>query len=268
MLTRINHWQLHYDLLGEKEHPAVILVHALMADGSFWSDQVPPLLKAGYRVLRVDLPGHGGSGVRPGPWTMVDLADDIALLLDQLRITRVHFAGISFGGMLGQTLVLRHPERVASLFLSDTTCAAPSTARDMWAARTTLVTEAGSVAPLADPTMDRVLTPAFKLSHPETWAALHSTIIGVQPAGLVQCAQALQDFNVVDQLPDIRVPTLVACGDGDVATPPIEAQRIAALIPGARYQEIPRALHYPNVEQSAVFNQLLVGWLESQRGWR
>jgi 3-oxoadipate enol-lactonase len=265
MLTLINNAKVHYDLVGDRGNPVVLLVHALMADGSLWSGQVPALLKAGYQVLRLDLPGHGGSGARSAPCSMADLANDVVLLLDHLDIKRVHFGGISIGGMLGQALAIHHPGRVASLFLSDTTCAAPPTAREMWSARLKTVAEAGSLEPLADVTMTRVLSPSFKESHPALWQGLRDTIVGVLPAGLTQCAHALQEFNVVNLLPRIQAPTLVACGDGDIATPPAEAQRIASLIPGARYVEIAQALHYPNVEQDARFNEVLVEWLGLQQ---
>lgn len=265
MLTRINDWQVHYDLVGDRGNQVVLLVHALMADGSLWSGQVQALLGAGYQVLRLDLPGHGGSGARPGPCSMVDLADDVSRLLDKLHIDQVHFGGISIGGMVGQALAIHHPARVASLFLSDTTCAAPPTAREMWTERMKTVNQARSLEPLADSTMGRVLSSAFKDENPELWNALRDTIVGVMPFGLMQCVQALQTFNVANLLPGIQAPTLVVCGDGDVATPPIEAQRIASLIPGARYIEIPHALHYPNVEQRGKFNELMVEWLISQR---
>ena len=265
MLTRINDWRVHYDLIGDRGNPVVLLVHALMADGSLWSGQVPALLKAGYQVLRLDLPGHGGSGARPGACSMNDFANDVALVLDRLHIERVHFGGISIGGMIGQALAIHHPKRVASLFLSDTTCAAPPTAREMWTARLKTVTDAGSLEPLADVTMSRVLSASFKHDNLELWDSLRDTIVGVLPLGLVQCAQALQDFNVAALLPGVQAPTLLVCGDGDLATPPAEAQRIAGLIPGARYVEIANALHYPNVEQGARFNELLVEWLDSRK---
>ena len=265
MLTKINELRVHYDLIGDNDNPVVLLVHALMADGSLWSGQVPALLAAGFRVLRLDLPGHGGSGARPGPCSMTDLANDAVALLDQLHIAQVHFGGISIGGMVGQALAIHHPKRVASLFLSDTSCAVPAAAREMWAARLKLVSEAGSLEPLADVTMSRVLSAEFKQSNPQMWNALRNTIVGVLPAGLAQCAQALQDFNVVDLLPSVKAPTLLVCGNGDVATPPAESQRIASLIPGARYTEIPNALHYPNVEQSALFTELMVEWLRSRK---
>jgi 3-oxoadipate enol-lactonase len=135
----------------------------------------------------------------------------------------------------------------------------------MWAARLKVVSAAGSLEPLADPTMDRVLTPAFRNANPQVWAALRNTIVEVLPLGLTQCAQALQEFDVAELLRGIRVPTMVACGDGDVATPPAEAKRIAGLIPGARYVEFGDARHYPNVEQARQFNAVLIEWLNSQQ---
>jgi 3-oxoadipate enol-lactonase len=66
-------------------------------------------------------------------------------------------------------------------------------------------------------------------------------------------------------LPSVRMPTLAVCGAGDPMTPPAQNQRLAALIPGAGYEEIPDARHLVNVEQPEIFNQLLLTWLNARR---
>jgi 3-oxoadipate enol-lactonase len=192
------------------------------------------------------------------------LANDFVALLDSLGIAKVHYCGLSIGGIIGQALAIYHPGRLASLFLADTAAASPPGARDMWAERLKIVREAGSLTPLADVTMGRVVTSAFKEKNLVVWSALRNAILQTQPLGLVQCAQAIQDFDFTQLLPNVRVPTLVVCGDGDPATPPSEGKRIAALIPGARYCEILNARHYPNVEQPRQFNTILLQWLGSQ----
>src|ERR1700761_835757 len=135
MLTQINQRKVHYDLIGEAGAPLVCLVHAMMADGSMWSAQVLPLLKAGFGVLRIDLPGHGGSGSSATPSTMVDLANDVIALLDHLNIAKVHYCGLSIGGAIGQALAVQHGARLASLILADTVAASPPNATDMWGER-------------------------------------------------------------------------------------------------------------------------------------
>jgi 3-oxoadipate enol-lactonase len=264
MLFQIQGRRVHYDLIGDNGAPVVFMVHAMMADGSMWSEQVEPLLEAGFRVLRMDLPGHGGSEASSTGSTAKDLANDIVALLDELALAKVHYCGLSVGGIIGQAMAIHHPNRLLSLFLADTAVASPPGARDMWAERLKLVLEAGSLAPLADVTMGRVVTPAFKEKNLVLWSGLRNTILATQPLGLAQCAHAIEDFDFSQLLPKVRIPTLVVCGDGDPATPPAEGRRIASLIPGARYAEISNTRHYPNVEQPQQFNGALIEWLKSQ----
>jgi 3-oxoadipate enol-lactonase len=264
MLSKIKNRRVHYDLVGDNSAPVVCMVHAMMADGGMWSEQVLPLLAAGFRVLRMDLPGHGGSDASSTPSRARDLANDVVALLDELGFAKVHYCGLSVGGIIGQAMGIHHSERLISLFLADAAVASPPGARDMWAERLKLVRDAGSLAPLADVTMGRVVTPAFKEMNPVLWLGLRNTILGTQPLGLAQCAHAIEEFDFSEFLPNVHVPTLVVCGDGDPATPPAEGKRIASLIPGARYAEISNARHYPNVEQPQQFNTVLVEWLKSK----
>ncbi len=75
----------------------------------------------------------------------------------------------------------------------------------------------------------------------------------------------MSDFDFTADLPSVRIPSLVVCGAADPMTPPAENQRLAALIPGARYEEISDARHFANVEQPDTFNRTLTEWLNGQR---
>ena len=86
----------------------VCFTHSLASDGGMWAEQVPPLLAAGYRVLRLDMRGHGGSDPVAGPYTMAQLADDVAAALDFLGIEKVQYIGLSIGGMIGQAFAIAH----------------------------------------------------------------------------------------------------------------------------------------------------------------
>src|SRR5215510_9475731 len=108
---------LYYDLVGSEDASVVCFAHSLASDGGMWAEQVPPLLAAGYRVLRLDMRGHGGSAPVAGDYTMTQLADDVAAALDFLAITRVHFIGLSIGGMLGQAFALKQGQRLLSAML-------------------------------------------------------------------------------------------------------------------------------------------------------
>src|ERR1700733_10964788 len=100
MLIQVKNRRLAYDFLGPQNGPVLCLAHSLSADSGIWSEQLPPLLAQGGRVLRLDMRGHGGSDPLPGDCSMSDLAGDVVLLLDWLGLPSVHFAGVSIGGMI------------------------------------------------------------------------------------------------------------------------------------------------------------------------
>jgi pimeloyl-ACP methyl ester carboxylesterase len=122
------------------------MTHSLASDGGMWTEQVPPLLQAGFRVLRIDMRGHGGSGPVAGDYTMSALASDVAAVLDALSIQRVHFIGLSIGGMLGQAFALEHGDKLASAMWCDTLPASPAGAPEVWQQRVDTVRGANSLA--------------------------------------------------------------------------------------------------------------------------
>src|SRR5258708_31626818 len=101
MLINLAGRRIYYSLEGPEKGHVVCFAHSLASDGGMWAEQVPPLLAAGYRVLRLDMRGHGGSDAVAGDYTMEQLADDVAASPDFLGITRLQFVGLSIGGMLG-----------------------------------------------------------------------------------------------------------------------------------------------------------------------
>ena len=265
MLLSLNGRRIAYDLLGSEGNPLVCFTHSLAADGGMWAEQVPPLLTMGFRVLRLDMRGHGGSDPVPGPYTMSALAADVAGALDVLGIQRVHYIGLSIGGMLGQAFALEHPGKLISAIWCDTRPSTPTEGTAAWAERIAAVEKAGSVAPLADATVDRWFTEAFKPRHPARWTQIRDTVAATSPQGYIGSCQAIMDFDFTPRLPQVQAPVLVLCGAEDMGTPPAENRRIAALLPNGHYEEIADARHFPNVEHPDVFNHHMMGWLDTRR---
>jgi len=264
LLTHQGH-RLAYDLMGPEDGPTVCFTHSLAADSGMWAEQVPAVLAAGFRVLRVDMRGHGGSDPVAGDYTMAALADDVAAVAAALGIGSVHYVGLSIGGMIGQAFAIGHGAMLKSMLLCATLPATPPGAREVWAPRVALVREAKSLVPIADATMTRWFTDAFKPRRPGRWQEIRDTVAATSPQGFLGCAAAIQNFDFTRALPACSVATLVLCGAEDQGTPPAENRRLAGLIPGARYAEIPAARHFANVEQPAAFNQVMMSWLWAQR---
>ncbi len=254
-----------YDIIGAEAGEVVAFSHSLAADLGMWAEQVPALVTAGYRVLRFDLRGHGGSGAPPGPYTIDQLADDVILVLDATSVNQCHFVGLSIGGMIGQSLGIRHAGRVKSLLLCDTQAASPADAAARWGPRIEAVLKANSLEPIADATIARWLTADYKKKHHGRWQQIRDTIAGCTPAGYIGCAQAIGNFNYIAQLKTVKTPALVVCGSDDPAASPEEVKHVASLFANGSYDEFAGARHLPNMEQPEAFNRVMLKWLAARQ---
>jgi 3-oxoadipate enol-lactonase len=244
---------------GPEDAPAVVLAHGVMADHRMW-DAVARRLSSRYRVVRYDLRGHGASSAPPAPYTLEQLGDDVAALLDALGIANAHVAGTSLGGMLAQQVALRHGGRLLSLTLANT--AAQQGAPQVWEDRIATARSAGINA-LVEPTLQRWFTPAFLQSQPQEVARIRAIMQGTSVEGFAGCAAAVRDLAQLQLLPQIRVPTLVIVGADDQATPPALGTQIAAAIPGAKLVTLPAA-HQAATEVPQAFCDAWLSFVEQR----
>jgi 3-oxoadipate enol-lactonase len=253
--------QLYYELDGSANRPVVMLSNSLGTRLEMWDAQMQALTER-YRVLRYDSRGHGRSDAPDGPYTIEMLADDAIGLLDVLGIERVHFCGLSKGGMVGQMLGARHGGRLVSLALCSTACHMPQ--RELWNERIRLVTE-GGMAAVADGVIERWFTEAFRREPTIELERVQRMILDTPPHGYAACCAAIRDMDLRDLITGIRVPTLVIVGADDPATPPEKAEEIRSRIPGARLEVVPNAAHLLNIEQDVVFDAALMSLLDRHR---
>ncbi|MGE3690823.1 MAG: alpha/beta fold hydrolase [Novosphingobium sp.] len=265
MLIPIDGRRIHCDLIGREDAPVICMAHCLSSDSTVWAEQVPPLLDADWRILRIDMRGHGGSDPDGDQATMAELADDVIRVLDFLGVEKVHFAGVSIGGMIGQQLALDHAHRLHSALLSGTSPNAVPGPPDMWPNRFAQIASAGSLDPIADEAMTRWVTEAFQTSRPGRWRQIRQTIAATSPDGYAAGARAIIHFEVLARLPSVRLPVLVICGDDDRGTPAEGNRKIAKLIPGARYVEMENARHLPMVEYPDLYARIMREWLNIHR---
>jgi 3-oxoadipate enol-lactonase len=246
--------ELHVRIDGT-DGPWVILSHALGADHTLW-DATAAHLAGRYRVLRYDIRGHGKSDAPVGAYTMIRLADDVAALMDAVQAPQAHFVGLSLGGMIGQTLGVRHAERLLSLTLADTTRRTPMEAHPMWHERIGHA-EAHGMAGVADGALQRWLTAPWRASHPEQVARIRQMLLDTPVHGYVGACLAIVEYDLDQAISRIHCPTLVVVGEKDQGTPVAEAEAIARAIPGARLEIVPDAAHLPHIEQAERFQTIL-----------
>ncbi len=134
MKATVNGIETYYELHGKNGAPWLAFSHSLACNLRMWDGQVAAL-KERFRILLYDTRGHGQSAAPPGPYTLEALADDLRALLSHLDIQRLHFVGLSMGGMIGQTFAVKYPGLFSSLTLADTTSRYPAEAAALWGAR-------------------------------------------------------------------------------------------------------------------------------------
>jgi 3-oxoadipate enol-lactonase len=251
----VNGTTIHYRIDGTGDGPVLMLSNSLASNLHMWNMQVEPLEMEGFRVLRYDSRGHGRSGVPAGPYTIETLADDAVGLLDHLGIEKVHFCGLSKGGMVGQMLGARHADRLITLTIADS--AAQLGTADTWNDRITLARE-GGMESVVDSTIERWFTPHGQERIPAEVEEVRGMILSTPVEGFAACCGAIRDMDLRESNKQIRTPTLVIVGDKDPSTTPTHAREIADAVRGAKVEIIPDAMHLSNIEQPVAFTNALL----------
>jgi 3-oxoadipate enol-lactonase len=240
---------LKYRLDGDPQLPVLVLSNSLGTQMGMWVAQMEQLSKY-FRVLRYDTRGHGLSSAPAGPYTVAEMGKDVLQLLDALRLERVHFCGLSLGGMVGQWLGVHAAHRLSKLVLANT--AATIGNSEGWNARIDAVRATGMES-VATAILERWFSPTFRAKNAHTVAALGLMLKEVDSEGYVASCAAVRDADQRKMVSQIRLPTLVIGGSQDLVTPISETLLLAGAIPGAGHLELDVG-HLANVEAPEAFS--------------
>ena len=249
--------RMHYQWDGPANAATLALSNSLGTNLSLWEPQLP-VFGTDFRVLRYDSRGHGQTSATPGEYSIELLARDVLHLLDALKLDRVHFCGLSIGGMTGMWLAANAPERLNKLILCNT---APKIGNaDGWNARIKTVRGGGTKA-VAQSVVERWFTFDFRAKNPDVVARTRTMIESTSTDGYAGSCAAVRDFDFWSKVGDIKTPTLVLAGTHDAAVPPADAQKLAHAISGARYTEL-SAAHISNIEDAVRFTAEVSAFLK------
>jgi pimeloyl-ACP methyl ester carboxylesterase len=244
---------LPHDLTGRG--PAVVLVHAGVADRAMWSDQLEPIAREGFRVLAPDLPGFGDAPPVTGPPFM-----DVLATMDARGIERATLVGNSFGGFIALCAAVTAPERVDGLVLvsAPPPRLVPSPALEaVWTAEGEAL-ERGDVEGAVASVIDAWTMP----DAPET---LRGYIAASQRRTLMRDETPEDWEDPVEGDPEIlrrlRVPALVTAGEHEFPDFVEGARWYAKILPDARHTIIPGAGHLAPLETPDAFRRLLLDFL-------
>ncbi|MEU2659814.1 alpha/beta fold hydrolase [Streptomyces sp. NPDC007325] len=244
---------LQYRVDGPEDAPVLVLGPSLGTTFHMWDRQIPELTRD-RRVVRFDLPGHGGAPAQPFT-SVAELGDRLLATLDHLGVQRFGYAGCSLGGAVGLDLALRAPHRVASLALVAT---APRFGTADEFRQRGVVVRTNGLEPMARTAPEQWFTPHFAANQPAIvdWAV--QMVRTTDAPCYVAACEALAVFDVRAALGSIGVPALVLVGSEDRVTGPAEARTLVAGIADAKLAVVPGASHLAPVEQPAAVTDLLL----------
>lgn len=255
---KANGVKIAYRFDGPENGPVVMLSNSLASNYTMWDAQIPALADK-YRVLRYDQRGHGGSQVTDPPYSFELLLEDARALLLTLGIDKVHFCGLSMGGMTGQLFGAKYPGMLRSLTLCDTTSKMPDPT--VWPARVKAARGDGMAA-LAPSTLERWFTAPYRAKARKEIERVGAMIAGTPVEGFVGCCQAIEKMDQTHLLSGIKTPTLIIVGEDDPSTTVEHSEIIHGEIVGSKLVVLKNAAHLSNIEQAAEFNKALRTFLD------
>lgn len=250
------HYRIDGDTDGGQAKPWLMFCNSLGTDLHMWDAQVAGL-RPHFRMLRYDRRGHGLSSAPPPPYGLSDLGNDALALLDALKIERVHFCGLSIGGLTGQWLGIHAGHRLAKIALCATS--AKIGTAEHWIERLEAVRGSG-LAALTDATAERWFTPAYTTVEPGAVGKVLDSFVATSIDGYIGCCAALAGADLRDDITLIANPVMAVSGDGDPVCPPSDLEDIAARVQQGRHLSLP-GRHIVNVESAQAFNVALLEFI-------
>jgi 3-oxoadipate enol-lactonase len=252
---------IDYDDQGQGA--ALVLIHGSPFNRSMWQPQVN-ILTSSYRVITFDLRGYGRSTASLSDKTFLsDFANDIAGLMDALKVSSAGVMGLSMGGQIALEFYRLYPERVTALILADTFAQldTPENKQNRYRTADRLMQE--GMQGYADDNLSKMICPQTIAEKPDVAKHVMDMMLTTPPVGAAAALRGRaerQDYT--DLLGQIAAPTLIVVGDQDVFTPVADAQYMHARTPQSELVVITEAGHMPNLEQPDAFNQALLSFLK------
>jgi 3-oxoadipate enol-lactonase len=231
--------ELHYERAGFGE--PLLLIQGMSGTHVAWGKPFKETLEESFDVAAFDNRGIGLSKRISEPFTIAEMAEDTAALLDQLGWESAHVLGISMGGMIAQELTLSHPGRLRSLTLGCTYCGGPGSQLmpQENAEKLLAAFSSGDREQAIRAGYEVNLSPTFRADE-AAFAAFHEMATSVPAArDVIQLQlQAIVNHDTSGRLGEIATPTLIVHGTADGVLPYPNGEQIARLMPGARFESL------------------------------
>lgn len=227
---------------NDSEKPPLILIHAIGLDHRMWSLTTEKLSER-FRVIAYDLRGHGDAPANGVPISLEQFSDDLLDLMNEKKLDRVHLAGLSIGGSIGQVFALRHPDRVTSLTLICTT----ATAQPAFELRAQAAERDGMRSQVFS-TITRWFSPSLISKNP--WAVRYARdqVAGARVKNWAASWRALARIATMPRLGELAMPVHFIAGECDPSTTPEAMRKMADRVSHSSFQIIPEGRHMLSLE--------------------
>lgn len=252
--------RIFYEVTGREDGPPLLLSNSLGKTHRMWGPQHQSFEEQ-FRVITYDARGHGESDAPAREYSMQDLGDDVAAILDALKIERTHWCGVSIGGMTGLWFAAHRGDRVDRLVASN--ASAYTSGPESWIARASKV-RAGGMASILPDAVKRWVTPSFLATNPPILETLQRDFLAINVDGYVGTCMALRDMDLREDIAAIKAPTLVVVGAADLSSTPEKGAFLASRIRGSRLVTLP-AGHVANIEAPELFTSTVTDFLNEDR---
>ncbi len=256
-----NNTRIYYEIHGQG--PPLTLVEGIGYASWMWFRQIDPLASH-HRLLIYDNRGVGLSDHPDQSYTIRDMADDLAGLLDAVGISCTHLLGVSMGGFIAQEFAIAYPERLHRLALASTAFGGPKMVPIPSETQQSMIPDP-SLPP--EERIRKVMSLAFAPGYAETHPEIVDTVLGMRLKALQpydawqRQAGAIANFDLSDRLSQLLTPTLILHGDADRVVPVENAHLLAEQLPYAKLTILPGGGHLVFIEQAERFNQAVMDFL-------
>lgn len=263
--VQANGIEIYYEASGAGE--PLLLIAGFACDLTIWSP-LATTLASQYRVIVFDNRGVGRSSAPDAPYSIRQMAEDVAGLLNEIGVAHAHIAGHSMGGQIAQELALTYPEKVRSLMLL-ASCVKPDERNKAIIASWGELPGQVDVATAARLSLPWIYTHRF-YARPGTVQQVIDLIVAnpypPPPHGIYHQSRAVSQFDSSDRLSRIQCPTLVVVGQEDILLPVRFSQQLVEGIPAAELAILEKTGHGLLIESPDGVAQVMLNFLANHGG--
>lgn len=262
MQIEVHNYAMYYEDQGSGI--PLLLIHGFPLNSQLWKPQIEGLSDIA-RVLAPDLPGHGRTEAKEGPYWMDELAEDMDAFLDELEITvPVVVAGLSMGGYIALAYHRQHSSRMAGLILASTRAEADPPQTKQNREKVAEIARKQGVKPIVDDMLPKLLSPKTRDERPEIVQQARDIMEQTSVEGIVGASLGMKDRpDSSETLDKIMLPTLIIHGADDRVVPLSRAEEMHKRIVKSRLEVISDAGHLVNLEQPDRFNEIIRDFLST-----